>query len=167
MDSSAKKTALRMIPYGMYVLTSRVDDGRIAAATVTWVTQLSFDPPLIVVCVKADSGAHAVIEASGTFALNILSKQQSQTARTFFKPVEPEGDTLGGERFRAGTTGAPILESVPAHIECKVVEVVKKGDHSAVIGQVVAAGVAQQPEGRPDETTLTVKDLGGNISYGG
>jgi hypothetical protein len=47
------------------------------------------------------------------------------------------------------------------------VEVVKKGDHSAVIGQVVEAGVAQQPEGRPDEVTLTVKDLGGNISYGG
>ena len=167
MDQSAKKTALRMIPYGMYVLTSRAGDGRIAAATVTWVTQLSFEPPLIVVCVKADSKAHAVIEASGTFALNILSKQQPQAAFAFFKPVEAEGDTLGGERFRAGTTGAPILESVPAHVECKVVEVVKKGDHSAVIGQVVAAGVAQQPEGRPDEVTLTVKDLGGNISYGG
>jgi flavin reductase (DIM6/NTAB) family NADH-FMN oxidoreductase RutF len=167
MDQSAKKTALKMIPYGLYVLTSRADDGRTAAATVTWVTQLSFEPPLIVVCVKADSQAHAVIEASGTFALNILSKQQPQTAFAFFKTVEPEGDTIGGERFREGTTGAPILESVPAHIECKVVEVVKKGDHSAVIGQVVAAGVAQQPEGRPDEVTLTVRDLGGKISYGG
>jgi flavin reductase (DIM6/NTAB) family NADH-FMN oxidoreductase RutF len=167
MDPSAKKTALRMIPYGLYVLTSRAEDGRTAAATVTWVTQLSFEPPLVVVCVRADSRAHAVIEASGTFALNILSKRQPQTAFAFFKSVEPEGDTIGGERFRAGTTGAPILESVPAYVECRVVEVVKKGDHSAVIGQVVAAGVARRPQGRPDEATLMVRDLGGNISYGG
>jgi flavin reductase (DIM6/NTAB) family NADH-FMN oxidoreductase RutF len=167
MDRAAKKTALRMIPYGLYVLTSRADDGRIAAATVTWVTQLSFEPPLIVVCVRADSRAHAVIEASGTFALNILSKRQPDTVFAFFKPVEPEGDTVGGERFRTGATGSPILESAPAYVECKVVEVVKQGDHSAVIGRVVEASVTQQPEGRPDEVTLMVRDLGKNISYGG
>lgn len=167
MDRAAKKTALRMIPYGLYVLTSRADDGRIVAATVTWVTQLSFEPPLIVVCVKEDSGAHAVIEASGAFALNILSKEQPEMAFAFFKPAEPQGDTIGGERFRTGATGSPILESVPAHVECRVVEMVTHGDHSAVIGRVVEAGVAQQPEGRPDEVTLMVRDLGKNISYGG
>ena len=36
------KTALRMIPYGLYVLTSESKDGRIAAATINWVTQASF-----------------------------------------------------------------------------------------------------------------------------
>ena len=54
MDADAKKTTLRMIPYGIYVLTAESDDG-IAAATVNWVTQTSFDPPLVVVGVKADS----------------------------------------------------------------------------------------------------------------
>ncbi len=47
MDADAKKTALRMIPYGIYVLTAEGSKG-VAAATVNWVTQTSFDPPLVV-----------------------------------------------------------------------------------------------------------------------
>ena len=32
MDADAKKTALRMIPYGLYVLTAESKDGKVAAA---------------------------------------------------------------------------------------------------------------------------------------
>lgn len=46
-------------------------------------------------------------------------------------------------------------------------EVVKKGDHSIVVGEVVDVGVKQQPTGRPDDATLWLKDLGPTIFYGG
>ena len=36
MDDDAKKTALRMIPYGIYVMTAEDSDGNVAAATVNW-----------------------------------------------------------------------------------------------------------------------------------
>jgi flavin reductase (DIM6/NTAB) family NADH-FMN oxidoreductase RutF len=49
MDPNAKKTALRMIPYGLYVLTAKGKDGAIGAATVNWVTQASFTPPLVAI----------------------------------------------------------------------------------------------------------------------
>ena len=49
MDQDAKKTALRMIPYGIYVLTADDGKGNVAAATVNWVTQTAFAPPLVVV----------------------------------------------------------------------------------------------------------------------
>ena len=62
MDADAKKTTLRMIPYGIYVLTADDGKGNIGAATVNWVTQASFAPPLVVVGVKADSGAHTVVK---------------------------------------------------------------------------------------------------------
>ncbi len=62
MDPNVKKTALRMIPYGIYVLTAEKADGTVAAATVNWVTQTSFNPPLIVVGLKVDSGAYALIK---------------------------------------------------------------------------------------------------------
>ena len=45
MDQDAKKTALRMIPYGIYVLTADDGKGNVAAATVNWVTQTAFAPP--------------------------------------------------------------------------------------------------------------------------
>lgn len=167
MDASQKKTALRMIPYGLYVLTGETDDGRAAASTVNWVTQVSFDPPLVVVGVKAGSGPHNVIKQAGCFALNVLGKDQGATAYTFFKPAEREGETIGGEPVRTGSTGAPIIESCPAYVECRLVETVEKGDHSIFVGEVVDAGVASEPESRPDDVTLTLSDLGDNIFYGG
>ena len=53
MDDAAKKTTLRMIPYGIYVMTSDDGKGNVGAATVNWVTQSSFAPPLVVVGVAA------------------------------------------------------------------------------------------------------------------
>ncbi len=105
MDADAKKTALRMIPYGIYVLTAEGSKG-VAAATVNWVTQTSFDPPLVVVRVKADSGAYHTLKDAGHYALNMLGKGQQSQAFTFFKPAQHDGDTISGEPYRAGTTGA-------------------------------------------------------------
>ncbi len=167
MSTPETKTALRMIPYALYLLTAEDDEGNTAAAAVTWVTQASFQPPLLVTCVKKDSAAHALIKKTGYFALNMLGKTQKNLAFTFFKPVEKEGDTIGGEKYRRGKTGAPIFTSVPAFVECKLTETMEQGDHSVFIGEVVNAGVNQQPEGRPDEAILWLKDLGDKLFYGG
>jgi flavin reductase (DIM6/NTAB) family NADH-FMN oxidoreductase RutF len=75
MDEDAKKTALRMIPYGLCVVTTTSKDGNdIGAVTVNCVTQASFNPPLIAAGIKADSGAHAHIKDTGVFAVNVLGK---------------------------------------------------------------------------------------------
>jgi flavin reductase (DIM6/NTAB) family NADH-FMN oxidoreductase RutF len=167
MDANAKKTALRAIPYGLYVLTAEGTDGTIAAGTVNWVTQASFTPPLVVVGVKADSGVHGALASSRAFALNVLGKGQQAAAFAFFKPTVREGGRINGEAFHAGSTGAPILESVPAYVECRVIDIVERGDHSIVIGEVVDAGVRVEIAGRPDDATLWLKDLGEKSFYGG
>ena len=64
-----------MIPYGLYVLTAADKSGsRVAAATVNWVTQVAFEPPLVVVGVKTDSHAHPLIKETKAFALNVLGR---------------------------------------------------------------------------------------------
>jgi flavin reductase (DIM6/NTAB) family NADH-FMN oxidoreductase RutF len=166
MDPNAKKTALRMIPYGLYVLTAE-SGADTAAATVNWVTQTSFVPPLVAVGVKADSHTHAVIKQASAFALNVLGKGQETVAYTFFKPAERQGATISGHPYRAGSTGAPILASAPAFVECRLVATVEKGDHSLFVGEVVDAGVARPPEGRADDATLWLRDLGDKVFYGG
>jgi flavin reductase (DIM6/NTAB) family NADH-FMN oxidoreductase RutF len=148
------------------VLTAASGD-RVAAATVNWVTQASFEPPLVAVGVKADSHAHALIKESNAFALNVLGKGQQAMAFTFFKPAERQGQTISGQLFRAGTTGAPILTDAPAFIECTLEATVEKGDHSVFVGKVVDAGLVRQPEGRADDATLWLKELGDKVFYGG
>ena len=139
-----------MIPYGIYVLTAEDSVGNIAAATVNWVTQTSFDPPLVAIGVKADSGAYALIKKTGAFALNMLGKGQQGIAFTLFKPAVVDGDTISGEPFQLGSTGVPLLDNAHAAVECKVVEIVEHGDHHIVVGEVVDARVNTPPEGRAD-----------------
>ena len=167
MDATVKKTTLRMIPYGIYVLTAEAADGRVAAATVNFVTQTSFAPPLVAVALKADSGAYALVKETKVFALNMLGKGQQGAAFAFFKPADKQGDKISGEAYRKGITGAPILLSASASVECKVVEIVAKGDHHVVLGEVVEANLAKTPEGRPDQAILLMSDLGPNVFYGG
>jgi flavin reductase (DIM6/NTAB) family NADH-FMN oxidoreductase RutF len=167
MDADAKKTALRMIPYGIYVLTTKASDGSIAAATVNWVTQTAFAPPTVVVGVKTDSGTYAALKDGAAFALNMLGKGQQGIAFTLFKPAVVDGDTISGEPFQLGSTGVPLLDNAHAAVECKVVEIVEHGDHHIVVGEVVDARVNTPPEGRADAAILEMKDLGDNVFYGG
>jgi len=167
MDADAKKTVLRMIPYGLYVLTAADKDGAIAAATVNWVTQTAFAPPLVVVGVKTDSGSYATVKSAGHFALNMLGKGQQGAAFAFFKPAQVADGKISGQPYKAGSTGAPILTAMPAAVECKVVEIVERGDHHIVIGEVVEAHLMQPPAGRPDAAILEMKELGEKVFYGG
>jgi len=167
MDEQAKKTALRMIPYGLYVLTSESQDGRVAASTINWVTQASFEPPLITVGVKVGSTAHDVIKESRAFALNVLAKDQDALAFTFFKPLERDGNSIGGQAFSPGKSGAPVFTASAAFLECSLVDSLECGDHSVFLGEVIEAGVSREFSGRPDAVTLALADLGEKTFYGG
>jgi len=167
MNAEAKKTVLRMIPYGIYILTADDGKGNVAAATVNWVTQSAFAPPLVVAAVKADSGACKVVKDAQVFALNMLGKAHKGVAFTFFKPVQASEGKLSGQSYRKGATGAPILLEAPGAVECRVTAVVEQGDHHIVVGEVVEAHLNQAPSGRPDAAILEMKDLGDNVFYGG
>lgn len=167
MDAQAKKTALRMIPYGLYVLTSEAKDGRISAATVNWVTQASFEPPLVAVGVKVDSAGHGIIKESGSFALNVLGKGQQDLAFAFFKSLDRDGNSIGGQSFSSGKSGAPIFDAAAAFVDCSLVDTLERGDHSLFVGEVVDAGVSAEVSGRADAVTLALADLGESTFYGG
>ena len=167
MNADAKKAVLRMIPYGIYVLTADDGKGNVAAATVNWVTQTAFAPPLIVVGVKTDSGAYQVVKTAKAFALNMLGKEHKGLAFTFFKPASVADGKISGQAYRKGTTGAPLLEAAPGALECKVTSIVEQGDHHIVVGEVVEAHLPKPITGRPDAAILEMKELGDNVFYGG
>ncbi len=161
MNEDAKKTALRMIPYGMYILTTKSKEGEdVDAATVNWLTQTSFAPPLIAVGIKADSKTHSYVKDTGVFAVNVISGDQINMAFTFFKSQERDGDSIGGESFETGPqTGCPLLLNSPAWWECKVVGEVAQGDHTLFVGEVLEAGV------RREDPAILMRDH--NLNYGG
>jgi flavin reductase (DIM6/NTAB) family NADH-FMN oxidoreductase RutF len=126
-----------MLSNGVYVLTSRSKD-RLGAATITWVSQASFKPPLLMAAVRRDSNVFKCMAESRIAALHIVGERQQDVSYRFFFPTHAECGTINGEPFAEGRTGAPILANLPAHIECQVERIVDTdGDHAVVILRVV------------------------------
>ena len=160
MDNDAKKLALRSITYGLYVLTTRCGDDY-GAGGVNWLTQTSFDPPLVVAAVKADSGSKAIIEKSGTFAVNTLRDDQLDIAKAFFRSTEVADGQINGQDFEDGPeTGSPLLTATPYWFECRVTDTVDRGDHTIFVAEVVNAGV-RDADAAPLELRTTGMNYGG------
>ncbi len=157
-QEAAKKTALRLIPYGLYVLGA-ADGNDLAAGAVNWVTQTSFSPPLLAMGVKKDSGLYAILKRSGNFALSFLASGQKDMAFAFFKPTDVHGEMMNGHHFEQHETKAPIISAAAAWVEGKIVGELDLGDHSCVIGEVTNAHV------RTDGPMLTLEECG--VKYGG
>lgn len=137
MDPDARKRVLRKLTYGLYVVTAKGEEGP-AAGTMNFLTQISLDPPLVVVGMRKGSKIADAAEASGNFAVNVVGKDQNETAAAFFKAAKQEGNKINGVEFVPGENGAPILPSVPSAFECEVDQIVKVGDHNIFIGRVTA-----------------------------
>ena len=152
MNEQAKKKTLRMIPYGLYVLTA--DDGQgVNAALVSWVSQASFDPPRIVVALGNETGIWHRVRRAGHFVLNVLGSGQKEIATAFFRGVDEASETLAGYHYHKGVVGAPILDDAPAYLECRVVGSLNAGDHTLFLAEVVEAGVQHDlPPLRLEET---------------
>lgn len=160
MDAQTKKVALRAINYGLYVLTA-ADGDEIGAAGVNWLSQASFEPPLVMVAVKADSDTHPIIERTGAFAVSVLGEHQLEVGKAFFRTTTVEGDTLNGFRFERGPeTGAPVLVDLPYWFEARVTDTVRRGDHTVFVAEVVGAGV-RDDSGVPLLLRSTGMDYGG------
>ena len=98
MNPEDRKKVLGMFRYGMYVCTSKADE-IISASTVTWVTQSSFDPPLIAVAIKVESGIYDTIRQAGRLALHIIPEGEKGLAKRFFRPASVKGDRINGVPF--------------------------------------------------------------------
>ena len=159
MDKKVRQKTLRMISNGVYVLTSRSAD-RYGAATVTWVSQVSFKPPLIMAAVRRESNVFKCLATSKIAVLHIVGNEQEDVARRFFYPTHAESGTINGEPFAEGKTTGPVLANLPTHVECSVEHILDDdGDHALVILGVVEAECVEQL--RP----LTVADA--PWEYGG
>lgn len=158
MDPQVKKQVLRKLTYGLYVATA-MDGDDVAAATVNWVSQASFQPPLVMMAVKKDSGLHALLTRGTPVALNILGADQKGVAEAFFRTTRREGSQLNGYGFTPGSTGAPLLDDAPAAFEGKGVGSLPGGDHAVFVIEVVDAHL------RRDEKPLEMWDTG--WFYGG
>jgi flavin reductase (DIM6/NTAB) family NADH-FMN oxidoreductase RutF len=155
MDPTAKLTVLRRFPYGVYGLTVR-HEGEEHGMTADWVTQASFEPPMVAVAVGNTSKTIGMIRDAHHFALTLFQQGQRELAAKLGRASQTAPQKLKGIKTKpAPVSAAPILVDGLGWIECRVVATLPAGDHTLVLGEVVAAGV-EHDGAQP----LTLQDAG-------
>ncbi len=130
-------------PTGVTVVTT-TSDGRPCGLTVNSFASVSLDPPLILVSIAHKARAHACIEATGRFAVNVLAEGQEEVARVFASTSEAKFEGLS---HRTSALGDPILDGVHAWLDCEVAKRHGGGStHTIYVARVVAMG---EGTGRP------------------
>jgi flavin reductase (DIM6/NTAB) family NADH-FMN oxidoreductase RutF len=135
--------ALGTMTYGIYCLTTFYKD-EINGMIASWVSQVSYDPLLILVAVHQNRYSHHLIEQSGCFALHVLTRDQTDFLRRFKGSGSKEKFT--GIQWRRGITDCPVLNDCLAYFECMVKAEYTPGNHTLVIGEVIAAQVVTPGE---------------------
>ena len=144
----------RRLPLGVYVVGA-ADAERRDAFTAAWVTQVSFDPPLLVVSVNPQNASYSILRASGAFTINVLKQGQLELARRFGTRSGREEDKLADVRWHRGRSGSPILDEALAYFDCEVTEHRTAGDHELLLGRVVDGRIID-----PNAVPLTYQETG-------
>jgi len=149
------KEALRLLPWPV-TLIGTYANGRHNLMTASWVSQVSFRPPLVMASVAPERYTYELIRASGEFVVSILAAEQvrlaqfcgSRSGRHVDKVKE-----LGLKTVPAQKVKVPLLADCVANLACRLVGTHPAGDHVLFVGEVVE-GTVNWPEAAP----LVIKD---------
>lgn len=137
-SESSIADALSNLTHGVYVLATRRGQ-ETSTMTAAWVSQASERPPCIAVAIRDDRYTHDLILESATFALSILREDQVDVA-THFSDISTEyEDKLRGVPYGLTPGGSPHLLDCIAYVDCRVLDTVRAGDHTLVVGEITSS----------------------------
>jgi flavin reductase (DIM6/NTAB) family NADH-FMN oxidoreductase RutF len=135
VEAERFKQVLAQWVTGVTIVTAR-DGDRIHGMTVSAFTEVSLEPPLVLMCADVKSNTHPVIAAGEVFAVNILARDQVPLSNRFASKKD-EDKRFDGLDYEIGETGAPLIADSVANLDCRLVAAHSHGDHVVYIGEVV------------------------------
>jgi len=135
--------AYRLLNHGPVVLVSSAHGGRRNVMAASWSMPLDFDPPKVTVVIDKSTLTRELVDASGTFALNIPLRPLAAATEIVGNRSGRDGDKfaeLNLGTFAAEKIEAPLLAGCAGWLECRVIdEPHNQQAYDLFIGEVVAA----------------------------
>ena len=155
MDPQAKKTVLRHFTYGLYAVTAE-HAGERGVFTANWLSQASFEPPLVMLSVENDSSTLPLIRRSGLLAICPFVVGQRELAGALGRPKARVGDKYAAYDLSIVPTesGIPALADALGYVVCRVRSEVPAGDSVVFVAEVIEARILN--DGEP----LTMREAG-------
>lgn len=147
------EAVLRLVDREIWIVTAAAGDRR-GGLTATWVSQASIDAaqPQALIGLAPNHFTAELVDASGRFALHLLSAEQTEIAWNFANGSGRQRDKFSDLTARDGVTGSPLIEPCLAWLECQVFARLPTGDRTYYWADVVAGDIvpaASAELGRP------------------
>jgi flavin reductase (DIM6/NTAB) family NADH-FMN oxidoreductase RutF len=138
--AEALKLGLRRLAKAVVIVTAHRGDRR-AAMTATAVSELSMDPPSLLICANRSASMFSLLEEGGDFCVNILDVSQRDIAERC------AGGASGEARFsdagwQRAANGGWILEGAQASFACRYEQALFYGTHGVFVGRVIDVRIA-------------------------
>jgi flavin reductase (DIM6/NTAB) family NADH-FMN oxidoreductase RutF len=146
VDQAVFRRTVARFPTGICVVTS-LDAGIDHAMTVNSFSSVSLEPLLVLICVEVEARFHDAVISAGIWGVSILDgggRAIADWLATRGRPLHGQLDRA--PHHRGPATGVALLDEATATLECRTEAVYPGGDHSIIVGSVVAAEVAEDAE---------------------
>lgn len=140
-DSRQFRTAMGQFCTGVTIITSMGDNEQPVGFACQSFTALSLDPPLVIFCPQKTSRTWPVMEARGSFCVNVLANRQQEVSAKFGAPGD---NKFAGVQWDPSPLGLPVIRHSLTWVECTVENVLDGGDHYIVVGRAQTLGEVLQ-----------------------
>ena len=141
MDAAEEiKAFMRMAAQQVYVVTARTAGGEYAAITVSAMTSLSLDPPLIMVAIDKRSRNHDVLMRAEKFVVTLLDARDEWIARIMAEPRDPLSKLK--DVGYVDSEDGPLLPGGRPYLVAAKWAAYDGGDHTIFVGRVVGGSVS-------------------------
>ncbi|PQV54825.1 flavin reductase [Paraburkholderia sp. BL21I4N1] len=146
-DRTTFREAMARIGAAVNIITTTTTTGDVGM-TVSAVCSVTDDPATVLVCIGRSSRQYHHFSTAGIICINVLSHEHEVLSPIF----AGKGDIGMTERFTHGkwirlATGAPVLESAAASLDCTVSRSVDIGTHTVFFCAVQAVHLGSSVSG--------------------
>jgi flavin reductase (DIM6/NTAB) family NADH-FMN oxidoreductase RutF len=128
------RAALGQFATGVTIVTARNAEGKLVGLTANSFNSVSLSPPLVLWSLARQSSSMPGLLSAKHYAINVLAADQRPLAERFARKGI---DRFEGTPWRAGLTGAPVIDGAVAVFECAHHGEHDAGDHVIFVGQVM------------------------------
>jgi flavin reductase (DIM6/NTAB) family NADH-FMN oxidoreductase RutF len=129
-------------PYNTSLVTCCDAEGRANLIAIAWLIPVSVHPPLVGMSIRPSRHSYGLIRTTGEFVINVAPYEVARQVLFCGRRSGRDVDKFAGTGLTARVARRvrpPTIEECLAHLECRVVQDLKTGDHQLVIAEVVAA----------------------------
>lgn len=137
-DSRTLRDAFGLFATGVTIVSGFKPDGEPVGVTANSFSSVSLSPPLLLWCLQNESTSFEAFEVGRPFIVNVLRRGQDRQAMHFARRAGvkfPPGSAL------ADSGKPPRIDGAICRLECIVETRHPGGDHTIIVGRVIAVEV--------------------------